>query len=210
MRPRENAGVRTPFASVAADSGEVAAARAGDDLVADADVVMDRGVDLPASPEQVWPWLVQLGKDRAGWYLPGRVERLLPARHRALRRIDPRWQALAPGDRVPDYGGPTAYFEAVALAPAEHLVYRSRRGRMRLSWSLTLSAAPTPTGLGTRLHLRLRLAPVRRVRLARTLGELVDAVTVAAMAAGLRERLREQLREQRPHRPEAGEDPRTS
>ncbi len=181
--------MRRPFAAVAADRRERATARPGDDLVAEPDVVMDRGVDLPAPPEQVWPWLVQLGKGRGGWYLPRRVERLLSPRRRALRVVDPRWQGLAPGDVVPDYGGSSAYFEAVAVAPAEHLVYRSLRGRMRLSWSMTLTA--TPAGPGTRLHLRLRLAPVRRVRLARSLGELVDAATVAAMAAGLRERLRE-------------------
>ena len=39
------------------------------------------------------------------------------------------------------------------------------------------------------MHLRLRLGPVRRVWLAETFGELVDAVTIAGMAAGLRERL---------------------
>jgi hypothetical protein len=39
------------------------------------------------------------------------------------------------------------------------------------------------------VHLRLRLGPVRRRWLARTAGEFVDALTIAAMAAGLRERL---------------------
>ena len=39
------------------------------------------------------------------------------------------------------------------------------------------------------VHLRLRLAPVRRVWLAESLGGLVDALTVAGLAAGLRERL---------------------
>jgi hypothetical protein len=41
------------------------------------------------------------------------------------------------------------------------------------------------------VHLRLRLGDVRRVRLAETLGGHVDALTVAGMAAGLRERLLE-------------------
>ena len=44
------------------------------------------------------------------------------------------------------------------------------------------------------MHLRLRLAPVRRVWLAESVGELFDAITVAGMAAGLRERLAEQPR----------------
>ena len=67
---------------------ERAAHLPGDDLVA-ADVVMDRGFDLPAVPEVVWPWLVQLGKRRAGWYLPASVERWMPRSRRALRHVDP-------------------------------------------------------------------------------------------------------------------------
>ncbi len=179
------AQVRTPFAAVAASADEVAAPRPGDDLVPDADVVMDRGFDLPAPPEQVWPWLVQLGKGRGGWYLRRRLERFLPHSRRAARSVLPEWQGLVVGERIPDYGGPEEYFEAVRVDPPSQLVYRSERGRVRLSWAITL----TPVASGTRVHLRLRLGPVRRVRLAESLGGLLDAATVAGMAAGLRERL---------------------
>src|SRR5579862_2507543 len=48
----------------------------GDHLIPDADVVLDRRARLTATPEQVWPWLVQLGKGRAGWYMSRRLERL--------------------------------------------------------------------------------------------------------------------------------------
>jgi hypothetical protein len=63
------------FAAVTATEAERAAALPGDEIVADPDVVMDRGFGVPAAPEVVWPWLVQLGKARAGWYLPRAVER---------------------------------------------------------------------------------------------------------------------------------------
>ena len=179
------AAVRRLFAGVAATAAEAVSLRPGDHLVPVADVVMDRGFDVPGAPEQVWPWLVQLGKQRAGWYLPRAVERLLPPARRAARSIEPRWQGLAVGERIPDYGGPEEFFEAVEVQPARHLVYRSERGRMQVSWAITLTATAT----GTRVHLRLRLAPVRRVWLAESLGELVDVLTIAGMAAGLRERL---------------------
>jgi hypothetical protein len=39
------------------------------------------------------------------------------------------------------------------------------------------------------VHLRLRLGPVRRPWLARTAGEFIDALTIAGLAAGLKERL---------------------
>lgn len=149
---------------------------------------MDRGIDVAAAPEQVWPWLVQLGKWRAGWYLPHRIERFLPRGHRAIRRIDPRWQDLAIGDLIPDYGGREATFEVAELHRPSGLVYRSRRGRMEVSWSILLR----PNGAGTRIHLRLRLGGVRRVRLGKTGGGLVDLLTIMGLAAGLRERVRTQ------------------
>lgn len=181
-----------PFSGVDASGDERVTASVGDEVVPDPDVVMDRGFDLPAAPPQVWPWLVQLGKGRAGWYLPRRLERAVPRSRRATREVESRWQGLAVGDVVPDYGGPAEYFEVVSIVPAQHLVYRSRRGRTELSWAISLN----PTARGTRVHLRLRLAPVRRVWLATSVGELFDAATIAGLAAGLRERLREQAEQQ--------------
>ena len=158
----------------------------GDDLVPDAEIVMDRAFDLPAPPEQVWPWFAQLGKGRAGWYLPGSVERAIPRGRRALRRIDPGLQHLKPGDVIDDWGGRDATFEIVVHEPPHVLVHRSTRGQMRISWAIVLSAASNE---GTRVHLRLRLAGVRRRRLAETGGGLLDLLTVAGLAAGLRERV---------------------
>jgi hypothetical protein len=188
VAPVEDDGpVRRLVESVAATAAETVAPAPGDDVVPVADVVMDRGFDTPAPPAEVWPWLVQLGKGRAGWYLPRTVERVVPPRRRAARAVLPQWQGLAVGVRIPDYGGREEYFEVVEVEPPHHLVYRSERGRMQVSWAITLRPAPP----GTRVHLRLRLAPVRRPWLAESLGELVDVLTVAGMAAGLRERLRE-------------------
>jgi hypothetical protein len=157
----------------------------GDDLVR-ADVVMDRGFDLAALPESVWPWLVQLGKRRAGWYLPAPVERLVPASRRALRRIEPTLLVHEVGDVIPDWGGADATFTLAAIDPPRTLLYTSRRGRTDLTWCLRLD--PDGPG-GTRVHLRLRLGPVRHRRLASTLGGAVDALTIAGLAAGLRERV---------------------
>jgi hypothetical protein len=174
------------FANVAPTPAEVRAARPGDELVEPADVVMDRAFTLPGPPERVWPWLVQLGKRRAGWYLPRTAERLLPRRRRAARWIEPRWQGLATGDVVPDYGGRDATFTVSGLRPAELLVFTSRRGPTGVSWVIGLHPVPD----GTRVWLRLRLGPVRHRALARHLGGLFDELTIAALAAGLRDRLR--------------------
>lgn len=168
---------------VAPTPAEVATALPGDDVVPNPDAVMDRGFVVPGAPEQVWPWIVQLGRGRAGWYLPRSVERVLPRGNRAIRRLDPRWQQLAPGDVVPDYGR-NETLEVVTIEAPHTLVYRSQRKRMTLTWVIVLA----PVANGTRLHLRLRMGPIRRKRLVATVGEIFDWLTIAGMAAGLRER----------------------
>jgi hypothetical protein len=165
---------------------EVEAPMPGDELLPDADVVMDRAFTVAALPESVWPWLVQLGKRRAGWYLPQRAERVLPRSRRAIRHLDPRWQDVGVGSVIPDYGGRHETFTAAEVRPPASLVYTSVRGRTSITWSIALD--PLSNGR-SRVRLRLRLDPVRRTWLAGTVGELLDLLTIAGMAAGLKERV---------------------
>jgi hypothetical protein len=158
----------------------------GDDLVPDANVIMNRSFTLDASPATVWPWFVQLGKNRAGWYLPRWAEFALPSRRRGLRRIDPALQHHAVGDRIDDWGGRNAYFDVALIEAPTALVYTSCRGHVELSWAIALRA----DNGRTQVRLRLRLANVRRPWLANSVGDWFDALTVAGLAAGLRERVR--------------------
>ena len=151
----------------------------------DARVVIDRATTLAAPPERVWPWIVQLGKRRAGWYFPRWIEVAMPRERRGLRHVEPRWQRLAVGDVIPDWGGPAATFEVAVLDPPRALVHRSTRERrdgepIRISWALVL----TPSGAGTRLHLRLRISALgrRAPRLMTTVAGLIDEATVAPLS----------------------------
>ena len=159
----------------------------GDDLV-DADVAMDRSFTLDASPSVVWPWLVQIGKDRAGWYLPRSVERFVPRGRRAARRLDPRFASLEVGQTIADWGGRDATLTVVEISPRRSLVFASRRGRTSFSWALVLTLLE---GDRTLVHSRVRLGPVRRKRLAERVGGAFDAATIAGLGRGLRERLSE-------------------
>jgi len=176
---------------------EVAAPLPGDEIVPDARVVIDRATTLDAPPDQVWPWIVQLGKRRAGWYFPRWIEVVMPRERRGLRHVEPRWQRLAVGDVIPDWGGPAATFEVAVLDPQHALVHRSTRERrdrdpIRISWAIVLTPVTTPTSTATRLHLRLRISSLgrRSPRLMTTLAGLIDEATVAPLFAGLAERLR--------------------
>ena len=57
-----------------------------------------RGVTVATTPEQIWPWLVQIGEGRAGWYSYDWLDNL--GRHSA-ERIMPEFQHLAVGDVIP-------------------------------------------------------------------------------------------------------------
>ena len=165
-------------------------ARPGDELVANATLVFDSERVIAAAPEAVWPWLVQLGKARAGWYLPGWAERALPRARRALRVIEPRWQELEVGLRIPDYGGREAWLEVALIDAPRTLVYRSERhGGALFSWALLLEPLPGP---GTRVHLRFR-GRIRsgglRGRMIAAAGGAFDWATSELMLRGLAERV---------------------
>lgn len=204
--------VRAPLlrlSELAHASGVTAADRAkalpGDELVGDVGLVVDRATLLPAAPDVVWPWLLQLGKGRAGWYLPKNAERLLPAGRRAARRIRADLQHLRVGDDIDDWGPGDPVFRAVVIDAPHALVYLSLRDRDRgwrwptdhalsspgvlaFSWALVLE----PVGQhASRLHIRLR---VRRGKRAlpgplATAGGLFDYATIELLRRGLVERL---------------------
>lgn len=161
----------------------------GDELLPAANMVFDRTAVIDATSEDIWPWLVQLGKQRAGWYLPARVERLLPPRRRAARAIEARWQSIAVGERIPDYGGRDGYLEVVTIDPPRVLVYRSARGDTRFTWALLLTPlSGTQTNVRLRFRGQLRSRGVVR-RAIVTGGDFFDWATGALMLRGLRERV---------------------
>ncbi len=151
----------------------------GDDLIPDAALVLDRTARFGRPPAEVWPWIAQLGKDRAGWYLP---RRLVPiVRHRAATTIRPELQEVGVGDRHPDWGPGDPWFTVAIVEPPHVLVYT--RTKPRFTWALLL----VEEAGGTRLQLRLRAA--RAPRIVRPFADAIDRLTVAIMFAGLRERL---------------------
>jgi hypothetical protein len=161
----------------------------GDDLIPEAGVVVDRRATLNAPPERVWPWLLQLGKGRAGWYLSRRLERLVPRTNRALREIDPHFQEVAVGDRVADYGR-DGWFEARVVDPPHTLVWWSERGQdSQLTWALVLEATgPETSELYVRLRINRRIGS-RAPAIVEWGAGWFDRFTVRTMIAGLKERL---------------------
>ena len=88
----------------------------GDDLVPDAQASDTRGITIEAAPDRVWPWLVQMGYERGGWYSIDQLD----MRTRSAITIVSEWQDLAVGDILPTYPG--GGFQVKLLDPNRALV----------------------------------------------------------------------------------------
>ena len=128
---------------------EVLAPMAGDAQHPSAQFRATRAITIAAPPALVWPWLVQMGCLRAGWYSHDLLDNL---GHPSATTIEPAWQDLHVGQRVPMSPKPP---------PTERTAFRvdSFEVDRWLLWTKpdsTWSWQLTPTGNGeTRLVNRI-------------------------------------------------------
>ena len=98
--------VRPAISRWGATDAEVSGPLPGDDLASPSGyrAISTRAITIDAPPDAVWPWLVQMGSGRAGFYSHDWVERLLGMTYadgRSATRIHPEFQELHVGDKVP-------------------------------------------------------------------------------------------------------------
>jgi hypothetical protein len=104
------------WATWGVEAGEQTRALPGDEVVADGETLLTRGITIEAPPEAVWPWLVQMGFGRAGWYSYDRLD----MKGRSADAIVPELQSLALGDVIATH--PDGGFEVRELQPGRALV----------------------------------------------------------------------------------------
>ena len=102
---------------------EVADPYPGADLVPDGKRAATMAVTIEAPPEQAWPWLVQMGGDRGGWYSWDLLDN---GGRPSADEVHPEWQDLALGDYVKYWtrSGPVDAWEVAALEPNRFLGLR--------------------------------------------------------------------------------------
>ena len=137
----------------------------GDELIVRISTQTDHAVTIDAPPSEIWPWLVQMGWGRGGWYTSRWVDRLLfPANGPSAVRIEPKLQDLELGAFIPD-GPPETDcgFTVVRLEPERTMVLRSNshlpsswRAHATLDWTWTFVLTPMDGGRRTRFHFRSR------------------------------------------------------
>ena len=113
-----------------------------------------RAVMVDASPTAVWPWLLQMGAGRAGWYSYDFVDNGgVPS----AWRVFPQYQSVAVGDIFPALPGAEDAFVVTAIDPGRELVLRAPfpDGEVMVTWEFVLE----PRGSDhTRLIVRGRVA----------------------------------------------------
>lgn len=133
---------------------EVARSMPGDGIVPAPTFNATRAVTVHARPEAIWPWIVQIGFGRAGWYTYDVLDNL--ARPSA-DRIIPELQHIAVGDLVPMGPGDDAGMRVAAFEPDRWVLWADHHRLTTWLWLLD----PTPDG-NTRLITRVRSRPAWR------------------------------------------------
>ena len=94
----------------------------GDELVERPTFNATRAITIHASPEQIWPWLVQVGVKRAGWYSYDFLDNFMRP---SADRIIPELQHTAVGDLVPMGPGEDAGMRVTAFEPHRWILWRT-------------------------------------------------------------------------------------
>jgi len=137
-----------------ATPSDLARVMAGDSLLPDMTYSGTTAVTVNASPEHIWPWLVQIGYQRGGLYSYDWLDRLFGYLDRpSATRILPEYQHLAAGDRIPLGQGPS--WPVAVLEPNRALVL-DMRNTGGLDWVWQSGLYPID-GTRTRLVSRSRV-----------------------------------------------------
>lgn len=108
--------VRQWWSTWGIDPDEAARTLPGDDFVPEPDMIDTRGITIDAPPAVVWPWLVQMGYGRGGWYSYDALD----MKGSSADAILPELQELAVGDTMPT--DPSGGFMVKLLEPDRALV----------------------------------------------------------------------------------------
>lgn len=121
----------------------------GDELIPSPGKIVTHTITINAPSETIWPWLVQLGSGRAGWYSYDRIDN---GGKPSAKEIIPELQFIAVGDIMPAIPGTKDAFIIKQILPGKALLLvvpiqaaieepdalRRMAGTLRVSWVLVL------------------------------------------------------------------------
>jgi hypothetical protein len=125
----------------------------GDELISSAHAMITHGITIQRPRREVWPWLVQMGGGRAGWYSYDRIDN---DGRPSAEWIVPELQQVKVGDVFPGKPGITEGFVVLGFEAERFLVlgWPSPEGIPIVTWAFVLEE-PAPGC--TRLIVRVRV-----------------------------------------------------
>ncbi len=90
-----------------------------DEMIPDPLFTSTHAITIDASPEEVWPWIIQMGSGRAGWYSWDVIDN---GGRPSSTSIVPALQTVIPGDIMPAVPGAKDAFVVAAVNPPRDLV----------------------------------------------------------------------------------------
>jgi len=126
----------------------------GDEILAGASYSLTHAIDVEAPPALLWPWLMQLGCDRGGWYSIDALD------HRGVPSVEhlvPEWSARRVGDQLATTPARNSFYRVLAIEPEKLFVIGGKAERLGGQLEMTWSFVPEAIGEdATRLLTRVR------------------------------------------------------
>src|SRR6476646_1719595 len=123
------------------DPSEAAKPLPGDDLVPVSTAIETRGITRDAPPDAVWPWLVQMGFGRGGWYSYDQLD----MGGTSATTLVPEWAEIGVGDIMPTTPG--TGFAVRVVDPGHALVLFSDTALVESQMAPVAEAEAVPPGL---------------------------------------------------------------
>jgi hypothetical protein len=135
-----------------ATDAEINRSMPGDNIVQNPTFNATRGVTIRAQPEEIWPWIVQIGYKKAGFYCYDWFDNDgVPS----AERLVPEYQNLKVGDLIPLSA--VMYVKVTELNPNQSMLWVFQEGSgpwMNSTWAWELyQRDPQHTRLLTRLRV---------------------------------------------------------
>lgn len=114
---------------------EVKQSMPGDQLDPNPEFFATRSITISGTPEEIWPWLLQMGYGRAGYYAYDILENQgSPRGISSADRILPEFQQFKVGDEVPINS--VAHMEFYAIEPNKYLIWTGTNHQGSFIWAL--------------------------------------------------------------------------
>jgi hypothetical protein len=145
----------------------------GDGLVPAAVGQVTHAITISTPPEAIWPWLMQIGQDRSGFYSYTRLENLIGCEMPEVHYLRPDWASRSIGETVwfgspKHFNGQARMIAAVVDAPRAFVMVsandwqRISTGAHGTEGSWAFNLIPVDAG-HTRLIARMRSGPPKSV-----------------------------------------------